>query len=47
MRLAGVPVVLQPLDGPYHVPVDQFRQLMLDDSRDFLYVNLHLDAADQ
>lgn len=47
MRTAGVPVVFQPLDGAYHVPVDQFRQLMLDDSRDFLYVNLHLESADQ
>ena len=47
LEAAGVPVELRPLDGPLHVPVDQFRQLMLDDSRDFLYEHLDLASAEQ
>jgi len=47
LEAAGVPVQLRPLDGSLHVPVDQFRQLMLDDSRDFLYEHLDLASAEQ
>lgn len=47
LKGAGVPAELRALDGPLHVPVDRFRQLMLAESRDFLYEHLDLAAADQ
>jgi acetyl esterase/lipase len=47
MQAAGVPVVLRPLQGVEHVPVSEFGQVMLDESRDFLYEHLDLESADQ